>query len=553
MNAFSEKVIYQIYPKSFQDSNGDGIGDLNGIRSRLPYLQELGVNMLWLNPIYPSPQRDNGYDVSDYKAIDPVFGSMEEFEQLVEEAGTAGMEIMMDMVFNHTSTAHPWFQKALAGEEKYKDFYIIREAKEDGSLPTNWPSKFGGPAWEPFGNTGCYYLHLYDVSQADLNWRNPEVRKELADVVNFWLEKGVKGFRFDVINVIGKDEILLDAEDGVGKSLYTDRPIVHEYIREMNHRTFGKKEGTLTVGEMSSTDIQNGVLYSAKEREELSMIFSFHHLKVDYKDGDKWTNTPFDFMQLKNILSEWQEGMEKGGGWNALFWNNHDQPRANNRFGDPENYPFETATLLAQTIHLLRGTPFIYQGEEIGMVDPDFEELKEYRDIESLNAYQELTTKGKTEEQALALVKKKSRDNSRTPMQWSKELHAGFTTGTPWINAGDSYQERNTTDSPISQRVYAYYQQLIRLRKELTVISKGSYKEIEPNHPEVYSYIRETEQEELLVLNHFYGEKTTVRIPKRFCKKNIIWVIGNRKERSVAEEFELEAYETVALLRNKQS
>src|SRR5699024_5289181 len=312
-------------------------------------------------------------------------------------------------------------------------------------------------------------------------------------------------------------------------------------------------EGILTVGEMSSTDIQNGVLYSAKEREELSMSFSIHHLKVDYKDGDKWTNTPFDIMQLTNILSEWQEGMEKGGGWNSLFWNNHDQPRANNRFGDPENYPFETATLLAQTIHLLRGTPFIYQGEEIGMVDPDFEELKEYRDIESLNAYQELTTKGKTEEQALALVKKKSRDNSRTPMQWSKELHAGFTTGTPWINAGDSYQERNTTDSPISQRVYAYYQQLIRLRKELTVISKGSYKEIEPNHPEVYSYIRETEQEELLILNHFYGEKTTVRIPKRFCKKNIIWVIGNRKERSVAEEFELEAYETVALLRNKQS
>lgn len=548
MPSFSQKVIYQIYTKSFKDTDGDGIGDLKGIIEKLPYLQKLGVDMLWLNPFYPSPQKDNGYDISNYISIDPTFGTMQEFEELVREAEKAGIEIMMDMVFNHTSTDHPWFQKALAGDRKYQEYYIIRPPKKDGELPTNWESKFGGPAWAPFGHTGNYYLHLYDVSQADLDWRNPEVRRELYGVVHFWMQKGVKGFRFDVINVIGKDEQLIDAEDGVGKALYTDRPKAHEYIHELNRQTFGKDKEILTVGEMSSTDVRNGILYSSPQRNELSMIFSFHHLKVDYLEGNKWTDTPADLNKLKEILSEWQTGMELGGGWNALFWNNHDQPRANGRFGDPKKYPFETATLLAQTVHLLRGTPFIYQGEEIGMTDPEFEEIHSYRDIESFNAYREMIQKGIPEETAMRIVQKKSRDNARTPMQWSAEKNGGFTSGEPWIKVSPSYEAFNATSSKISKEIFHYYQQLIQLRKKHPVIQEGSYKDWEKEHPEVYAYIRKLGTSELLVLNHFSGRSTKIRLPKRFCETNSKWLIGNKGEREAGEIMELAPYETIAFL-----
>lgn len=548
MSTLHDKVVYQIYPKSYNDTDGNGIGDLKGIIEKLPYLEDLGVDMIWLNPFYKSPQNDNGYDISDYTSIDPLFGSWEDFDTLVEEAKKRGISLMLDMVLNHVSTEHEWFQKALAGEKKYQDYFILREAQEDGSLPTNWESKFGGPAWSKFGDTDKYYLHLYDVTQADVNWRNPEVRQELFDVVNFWLEKGVKGLRFDVINVIGKGEELEDADDGVGKSHYTDTPIVHEYIKELNENTFGRYGDIMTVGEMSSTTVENGVQYSNPDSNELSMIFSFHHLKVDYKDGEKWTTMPFDFIELKKLLDEWQVGMSEGNGWNAVFWNNHDQPRANSRFGDVDNYPVETSTMLAQTIHLLRGTPYIYQGEEIGMTNPNFDQLDDYKDVETHNAYDSLTEQGLSHEEAMEIIQEKSRDNSRTPMQWNTSTNAGFTDGNPWLKVPDNYQEINAENTEVSGKIRDYYKQLIRLRKELPIIQEGTYETIELEHESVYAYIREHNGEQLLVLNNFYGEETTFDVPKEFIEKDASFLIGNSGDRELTETFNMGPYETAAFL-----
>ncbi|MCI3028564.1 alpha,alpha-phosphotrehalase [Desemzia sp. C1] len=546
-----EKVVYQIYPKSFNDSDGNGIGDLRGVIEKIPYLAGLGVDMLWLNPFFISPQNDNGYDVANYTEIDPLFGTMADFDELVSKAKENDMGLMLDMVLNHTSTEHEWFQKALAGEKKYQDYYILREAKEDGSLPTNWVSKFGGPAWAKFGDTDQYYLHLFDVTQADLDWRNPEVREEMFKIVNFWLEKGVTGFRFDVINLIGKDEVLLDAEDGVGKGRYTDRPIAHEFLHELNQRTFGRYEDIMTVGEMSSTTVPNGVQYSNPENEELSMIFSFHHLKVDYENGEKWTKVDYDFMELKKILDEWQEGMSKGNGWNALFWNNHDQPRAISRFGDPVNHFEASAKLQAQTIHLLRGTPYIYQGEEIGMSNPNYSDISDFVDVETINAYEELKEKGLEHEEIMDIIREKSRDNSRTPMQWSNDLHAGFTTGEPWLKVADNYHEINVEKELSTGSIIEYYKRLIALRKEMKVISEGSYRGILMDHPSVYAYVREYEGKELLILNHFYEEPVTIEVPEEFQNRSSKYLIGNGKERELGSSITLEAFETVAYLFEK--
>ena len=548
MEHLKDKVIYQLYPKSFKDSDGDGIGDLKGIIEKLPYLHRLGIEMIWMNPIFVSPQKDNGYDITDYYSIDSIFGTIKELEELIQKAKELNMELMFDMVLNHTSITHEWFQKALRGEKKYQDYYIIRPAKKDGRLPTNWQSKFGGDAWEPFGDTGEYYLHLYDVSQADLNWRNPAVRQELYKIVNYWLEKGITGFRFDVLNVIGKAEELIDSSNGNEKSLYTDTPIVHEYIEELNRETFGKVEGTVTVGEMSSTTVENGVLYSNPNRHELSMIFSFHHLKVDYDQGEKWTDVPFDFLELKNILNEWQTGMSEGNGWNALFWNNHDQPRANSRFGDPINYPFETATLLAQTIHLLRGTPYIYQGEEIGMTNPDYIDINEYVDIETHNAYETLRLKNLSHEETMNIIKEKSRDNSRTPMQWDESIHSGFTVGTPWLNVANNYSNINVKKELANGKIFPYYQKLIKLRKEMTIISNGSYKGILLDDPEVFAYIREKDGQKLFVLNHFYGTNYSFELPNEIEVREAKLLIGNYSDAKLKKEMKLRPYETVAFL-----
>ena len=433
--SLTDSVVYQIYPKSFRDSTGDGVGDLRSIIEKVDYIASLGVDHVWFNPFFPSPGRDNGYDISDYCAIDPAMGTMEDFEDLVAALGKRGIGVMLDMVLNHVSTDHEWFQRALAGDPEYQDYFYLLPPKEDGSLPTNWVSKFGGPAWAPFGDTGLYYLCLYDRTQADLNWHNPAVRAQAARVVNFWRSKGVKDFRFDVINVIGKTLPLEDAPAGTDdRYMYTDGPLVHDYLRELSAASFGQDPDAMTVGEMSSTTVEACVGYSNPANGELSMVFSFHHLKVDYANGDKWTRVPYDFAALKRILNEWALGMQAGGGWNALFWNNHDQPRAIDRFADPVNYHVESATMLATVIHLLRGTPYVYMGEEIGMTDPAYRSIEDYVDIEARNAYKELTAGGMEPQEAFAVVHSKARDNARTPMQWNAEVPgAGFTTGTPWL------------------------------------------------------------------------------------------------------------------------
>ncbi len=538
MTIDKRKVVYQIYPKSYKDTTGNGVGDLRGIIEKLPYLKELGIDMIWLNPFYPSPQRDNGYDISDYTAVNPDFGTMEDFEEMVAVGQKLGIEFMLDMVLNHCSTDHEWFQKALAGDKYYQDFFILRDQ------PTDWVSKFGGNAWAPFGETGKYYLHLYDVTQADLNWRNPSVREELFKVVNFWKNKGVKGFRFDVINVIGKDEVLEDCPIDDGKPAYTDRPITHDYLKMMNNATFGSEEGFITVGEMSATTIDNCILYTAPERKELSMAFNFHHLKVDYKDSQKWTIKDFDFEELKRLFHTWGEEMSVGNGWNALFYNNHDQPRALNRFVDIENFRNEGATMLAASIHLSRGTPYIYMGEEIGMIDPDYNSMDDYVDVESINAYQMLLDQGKSPEQAFKIIQAKSRDNSRTPMQWDASENAGFSTATPWLKAGKSYPTINVENEK-NGPIFTFYQELIRLRKKLPIISEGDYRAAYHESNKVYAFERLLNGEQLLVLNNFFPEEVEIELLDNYAQGHIL--ISNYPDSKLGKTITLKPYQATAI------
>ncbi len=500
MNDFGKKVVYQVYPKSFMDSNGDGIGDLRGITGQLDYLQELGIDYLWITPVFLSPQRDNGYDVEDYCRIDPRFGTMEDMEELIYEGKKRGIGLMLDMVFNHTSTNHIWFQKALAGEKAYQDYYIFKTGTPNRP-PTNWQSKFGGSAWEYVPSLGKWYLHLFDVTQADLNWDNPKVREELKQVIRFWKSKGVEGFRFDVVNLISKPQVFTDDPEGDGRRFYSDGPHVHEYLQELARDT--SLGDHITVGEMSSTTLKDCINYSNPEKKELSMCFSFHHLKVDYQNGDKWKLMEPDRMALKALFEEWQTGMEQGKGWNALFWCNHDQPRIVSRFGDETVYWKESAKMLAASIQLMRGTPYIYQGEEIGMTNPHYQNIGQYRDVESQNYYQILMEQGKTKEEALAVLAARSRDNGRTPMQWSSGKHAGFTEGTPWIETGDRAGEINVQlQRGEEDSIYWFYRQLIALRKRKNAISKGSIVFIEKENPDVLGYQRRYGKEEIIVLNN---------------------------------------------------
>ncbi|GAB2024448.1 alpha,alpha-phosphotrehalase [Lactovum odontotermitis] len=537
---FNDKVIYQIYPKSFLDTDGDGIGDLPGITRKIPYLADLGVDMVWLNPFYPSPQRDNGYDISDYTAIDPLFGTFDDFDAMIAEGRKYGIEFMLDMVLNHVSTEHEWFQKALAGDKYYQDFFILRDE------PTDWISKFGGSAWAPFGDTGKYYLHLYDISQADLNWRNENVRRELFGVVNFWRSKGITGFRFDVINVIGKELVLHDNPVDEGKAEYTDKPIVHDYLQMLNQATFGQDgDNSVTVGEMSSTSIENSVLYTRPDRHELSMVFNFHHLKVDYENGSKWTKMKFDFSKLRDILHTWGEQMSVGDGWNALFWSNHDQPRALSRFVDTktEQFRIKGAEMLAASVHLSRGTPFIYMGEEIGMVNPDYQSVDEFEDIEARNAYKMLLNNGKTAEEALEILQDKARDNSRSPIQWDSSENAGFTTGTPWMAVGNHPEINVAADAAKDGEIFNFYKKLIQLRKSEKIISAGSYSAALKDSDSIYAFIRTFENEKLLVLNNFKNEPVNFDLPQEFETANIL--INNYKHFISGL---LQPYQTVALL-----
>ncbi|ENH98180.1 alpha,alpha-phosphotrehalase [Gracilibacillus halophilus YIM-C55.5] len=512
---WQQSVVYQIYPKSFNDTTGNGIGDIQGIIEKLDYLQTLGVDVIWLTPIYASPQRDNGYDISDYYSIDPMYGTMADFEELLQQAHQKGIKVIMDIVVNHTSTEHEWFQQAKRSKQNpYRDFYIWQDGN-DGDVPTNWQSKFGGSAWQYDDTTKQYYLHLFDVTQADLNWENEQVRNEVYQMMNFWLDKGVDGFRLDVINLISKDQRFPnDVPPGDGRTFYTDGPRVHEFLHEMNQNVF-KGRQTMTVGEMSSTTVEDCVKYTRPEREELDMTFQFHHLKVDYPNGEKWTKAPFDFLELKRILSKWQVQMHQGGGWNALFWCNHDQPRIVSRFGDDQTYHKESAKMLATTIHMMQGTPYIYQGEEFGMTNPGFDSITDYQDVESINMYKMKKEEGMPEEEILSILQEKSRDNSRTPVQWNSQPHAGFTTGTPWLKVPSSYEEINAqkaVDDPSS--IFYHYQSLIHLRKQYEVITDGDYRLIFPDHHAIFAYIRENDDEQLLVINNFYGEDTVFALPE---------------------------------------
>ncbi len=538
---FGNKVVYQVYPKSFMDANGDGVGDLKGITGRLDYLKDLGIDYLWITPVFPSPQRDNGYDVADYCGIDPRFGTMEDMEELIAEGKKRGIGLMLDMVFNHTSTEHLWFKKALAGEKKYQDYYIFKEGRPD-KPPTNWQSKFGGTAWAYVPSLGKWYLHLFDVTQADLNWDNPEVRDELKKVILFWKMKGIESFRFDVVNLISKPERLIDDNEGDGRRFYSDGPHVHEYLQELA-RDAGIA-GCVTVGEMSSTSLKDCIAYSRPENKELSMCFNFHHLKVDYKDGDKWKLMEPDRMALKKLFEEWQVGMEKGNGWNALFWCNHDQPRIVSRFGDEGKYWKESAKMLAAAIHLMRGTPYIYQGEELGMINPHFRNISQYRDVESLNYYQILQEQGKTKEEALAVLAARSRDNSRTPMQWTGGKHAGFTEGMPWIETGDKAEEINAgLQRGDEDSIYTFYKKLIALRKEKVIIAKGSIAFIEKENPDVLGYRRRYGSEELVVLNNLTGKEVAVTAEEVW--KDYRKILGNYPGEVIKAR--LRPFETVVL------
>ncbi|WP_324173069.1 alpha,alpha-phosphotrehalase [Staphylococcus pseudintermedius] len=538
---WKKSVVYQIYPKSFNDTTGNGEGDLKGIIEKLDYLQFLGVDYLWLTPIYDSPMNDNGYDIRDYYQVNAQFGDKDDLRTLIDEAHARGLKMMLDIVINHTSTEHEWFQQAQQSvDNPYRDYYFFRRS-EDGP-PTNWLSKFGGNAWQYDEQTDAYYLHLFDVTQADLNWDNPEVRHALYEMINYWIDFGVDGFRFDVINLISKDTF--EDSNEIGKEYYTDGPRVHDYIHEMNRHTFGDRD-MMTVGEMSSTSIDHCIQYTNPERQELSSVFNFHHLKVDYRDGQKWTNQKFDLLQLKQILMEWQTKMYAGNGWNAIFWCNHDQPRVVSRFGSDttEALRQQSAKTLAIALHLLQGTPYIYQGEEIGMTDPHFQSIQQYRDVESLNAYREMREAGIDEAEILTILGQKSRDNSRTPMQWNDEAHAGFTTGTPWIEVANNYNTVNVEAAMADPESILYtYKKLIQLRHEHDIVTYGEVVPRYLDHPQLFVYERRYQGDTWLIIANMTSEKVT--LPEDLDRSGSV-VLQN----GIIEGNELEAYATIVVAR----
>ena len=552
-----KSVVYQIYPKSFNDTTGSGQGDIKGITEKLDYLKKLGVEVLWLTPMYKSPQNDNGYDISDYYSIDESYGTMEDFEEMLREAHKRDIKIVMDIVVNHTSTENEWFKKSEEGDPEYKDFYIWKDAV-NGKEPTNWQSKFGGNAWKWSKKRKQYYLHLFDVTQADLNWENEKVRKKVYEMIKYWLNKGVDGFRFDVINLISKDQRFLN-DDGSdtrfvpdGRRFFTDGPKIHEYLKEIHKEAFGENE-LLTVGEMSSTSLENCVRYSNPQEKELSMAFSFHHLKVDYPNGEKWVKAPFDFVELKRILSKWQIGMYEGNGWNATFWTNHDQPRALSRFGDDKNFHEKSGKMLATVLHGLQGTPYVYQGEEFGMTNPYFDKIEKYQDVESKNMYKILRDKGLSEEEVLDILMQKSRDNSRTPVQWDDTKNAGFTSGTPWIGIPENYKKINAENAlKDNNSIFYHYQNLIQLRRTEELLITGRYEDIDLENKKVYAYKRIGENEELIVISNFYDEVTEFDVKGLDLEKAFILLSNYVQSPEIKEDkIILKPYESIIFKKTK--
>ncbi|GAE37013.1 alpha,alpha-phosphotrehalase [Halalkalibacter akibai] len=553
MNEWWRKsVVYQIYPKSFNDTTGNGVGDLQGIIEKLDYLKDLGVDVLWLTPVYASPQKDNGYDISDYYSIHEEYGNMDDFDRLLSETHQRGMKLIMDLVVNHTSTEHQWFKESAKSKDNpYRDFYIWKDPV-DGKEPTNWVSKFGGNAWKLDEKTGQYYLHLFDVTQADLNWENETLRKHVYDMMHFWFEKGIDGFRLDVINLISKDQSYPNDDGSVppgdGRKFYTDGPRVHEFLQEMNKEVLSKYD-SMTVGEMSSTSIEHCIKYSNPDRHELSMTFNFHHLKVDYPNGEKWAIADFDFLALKKILTTWQVEMHKGGGWNALFWCNHDQPRIVTRYGNDTTFHNESAKMLATTIHLMQGTPYIYQGEEFGMTDPAFDSIEDYRDVETLNYYRIMKEKGLSEQEIMAIIKRKSRDNSRTPVQWNSTKNAGFTTGTPWIPVAANYEQINAEKAvEDANSVFYHYKKLIELRKNYDIITVGAYRLVGETDRQVFAYERTSDKEKAYVISNFYGSETTFTIPEEWttqAEEAQLLLSNYNDAKPLEKELKLRPYESL--------
>ncbi|MCI6538301.1 alpha-glucosidase [uncultured Eubacterium sp.] len=507
---WKKSVVYQVYPKSFQDSNGDGYGDLNGIRQRLPYLKELGIDVIWLNPIYASPQVDNGYDISDYRMIEPTFGTMEDFDALLAEAHAMGLKIILDLVVNHTSDQHKWFLEAKKSKDNpYHDYYIWKD-----EVPNNWGSSFGGSTWEYVPEVGQYYLHLFAKEQPDLNWDNPKVRQEVYDILRFWLDKGIDGFRMDVITLISKDPAYPDGpviQNKAYGSYYAGcatGPHVHEYLQEMNREVLSKYD-IMTVGEAPHTSADQAMDYTGADRGELNMVFHFDHMHLDYDENGKYARNRVKLTDLKKVFTEWDEKMRACGGWNSLYWSNHDQARAVTRFGDesPE-YRVISAKMLGTALHMLQGTPYIYEGEEIGMTNAFFDKIEDYRDVEALDIFKDFTgRKGFSAKDTLELLRLKSRDNSRTPMQWSTEKNAGFTDGEPWIAVNENYKTINAEAAVKDpESVFFYYKKLVQLRHEMPVITDGVYKLLDADNEKVYTYLRKSEDETLLVICNFTKE-----------------------------------------------
>ncbi len=515
---WKEAVVYQIYPRSFMDSNGDGIGDINGITEKLEYLQELGIDVIWLSPVYQSPNDDNGYDISDYQAIMTEFGTMEDFDRMLSRAHELGIKIMMDLVVNHTSDEHAWFVESKKSvDNPYRDFYIWRKGKEDGSEPNNWGSCFSGSAWKYDPQTDMYFLHLFSKKQPDLNWDNPKVRDQVFEMMNWWCEKGIDGFRMDVISLISKPEGLPDGipgETGYADSGCANGPHVHEYLKEMNRKVLSHYD-LITVGEAAGVTLEEAKKYANADGSELNMVFQFEHTgggpEADNHYG-KWDSHKMPLPVWKKILSRWQTGLE-GKAWNSLFLSNHDQPRSVSWFGnDSEQYREISAKMLGTCLHMMQGTPYVYQGEELGMCNAYFDQLEDYRDIESLNAYKELTeTCGVSHEEMMGYLKRISRDNARTPMQWDDSVNAGFTTGTPWIKVNSNYKTVNAkqqTTDPDS--VFSYYKELIRLRHENDIIVYGEYELLEPQNEELFIYTRTWNNEQLMVLCNFTDKDVVI-------------------------------------------
>ncbi|WP_167957270.1 glycoside hydrolase family 13 protein [Anaerosporobacter faecicola] len=515
---WKESVVYQIYPRSFQDSNGDGIGDLQGIIRRLPYLQWLGIDVIWLSPIFQSPNDDNGYDISDYQAIMNEFGTMEDFDELLRQAHEHGLKIMLDLVVNHSSDEHAWFMESRKSKENpYRDYYIWREGK-DGKEPNNWGGSFGGSAWKKDETTGEYYLHTFSPKQPDLNWDNKKLREEVFSMMRWWLDKGVDGFRMDVINMISKVPGLPDGEKHGGQygdftPYVMNGPHVHEYLQEMNKEVLSKYD-VITVGEAPAVTVEQAKQYVGFDADELNMVFQFEHMCVDEGPYGKWTKNPLDLVNLKNVLSKWQTGLD-GIGWNSLYWNNHDQPRIVSRWGNDGEYHDKSAKMLGTCLHLLQGTPYIYQGEEIGMTNVEFSSISQYRDIECLNQYKDFVEQiGMNPEEAFARIQKSSRDNARTPMQWNGEANGGFTEGTPWIEANPNYTQFNVEiQRKDKDSVLHYYRKLIRFRKEHLIVIYGTYESLLPKDPQVFAYKRKYQDQELYVLCNFSKESIPVVIP----------------------------------------